>query len=93
MINISYTGRYEKDVMTLKFDHAPNSTGIHTDVEGNKWDVNAYFGRKNRPYILARPVDDLSRYRTDTTPSSTTATIGSDVESYYWIPYYFEVVR
>ena len=84
MFKLSYTSEYKEEVQTLKFKYPIRSTGWHTDVEGNKWDVNSII----RGQIYARQIHvGDHRYSTGygDTPSGVITT--------KWVPYNIEVVK
>jgi hypothetical protein len=83
MLRLSYLSEYKGKVETLKFKQKILSTGWHTDVNGQQWDVHAIIYGK----ILARPIH-ITDFRYST---------GTDAEpsSYRtrWKPYNVQVVN
>jgi hypothetical protein len=93
MFSLRYTSPYKEEIKTIKFkspDGKKNNPiwqglGWYIDVDGVKWDIRGVLGGE-RPYVWARPVDNLPIYRTD-------------IESFgmgysaTWLPYYVEIVR
>jgi hypothetical protein len=82
MFRITSLQKYEGEIQTLTFDYNPlmRPFGIHTDINGGKWDCNGMCGG----HLLARPYE--TDYFTDT---SNTQYDG--VQHGRWIPYKVEI--
>jgi len=92
MFFFSSLSPYRGEIKTLRFDYNPirsGRLGTHTDLDGNKWDVNGLQTVKGEYYIIARPA---SKYMGTNSIENIDQTYSWNPMR-TWIPYKVEIVN